>query len=79
MSGAKTPQESLDTLCRAQEKVLERLERAGIQGDLGPHMHEKKDPQYWLARPGAPKPKLANEKPEPITVDYDSLISSWRK
>ena len=32
-SGAKTAQEAMDSLCAEQEKVLERLERAGIQGD----------------------------------------------
>ena len=35
-SGAKSPQEAMDALCAAQEKVLARLERAGVQGDLGP-------------------------------------------
>ena len=36
-------------------------------------------PQVWLDAPGAPKAKLANERPKPITVDYDELIKSWRK
>ena len=78
-SGAKTPQEAMDALCAAQEKVLSRLERAGIQGDLGPKLNEKKDPGYWLSQPGAPKAKLANEKPKPITVNYDELVKSWQK
>jgi len=77
-SGAKSAQEALDALCAQQERVLERLERAGVQGDLGPHMNDPQDPQYWLDQPGAPKPKLANEKPDPITVDYDQLIASWQ-
>ena len=29
-SGAKSPQEAMDALCAAQEKVLSRLERAGV-------------------------------------------------
>ncbi|MFD1696124.1 ABC transporter substrate-binding protein [Roseibium aestuarii] len=78
MSGAKTPQEALDALCEAQEKVLERLERAGVQGDLGPKMNEPEDPSVWLEREGAPKAALSNEKPEPVTVDYDTLIASWK-
>jgi len=78
-SGAKTPQEAMDALCAAQEKVLSRLERAGIQGDLGPKLNEKKDPGYWLSQPGAPKAKLANEKPKPVTVNYDELVKSWQK
>ncbi len=48
MSGAKTAQEALDSLCEAQEKVLERLERAGVQGDIGPKMNEPKDARLWL-------------------------------
>jgi glycerol transport system substrate-binding protein len=77
MSGAKTPQEALDSLCADQERVLERLERAGVQGDLGPKMNEERDPEYWLSQPGSPKPKLENEDEEPMTVSYDELIQSW--
>ncbi|PSK88712.1 carbohydrate ABC transporter substrate-binding protein (CUT1 family) [Limimaricola soesokkakensis] len=77
-SGAKTAQEALDSLCEQQEQVLERLERAGIQGDLGPVMNEEQDPQYWLDQPGAPKPKLENEDEEPETISYEELIKSWQ-
>jgi glycerol transport system substrate-binding protein len=76
-SGAKTPQEALDALCAAQEQVLSRLERAGVQGDLGPKLNEERDAQYWLDQPGAPKPKLENEREKPITVNYDELVKSW--
>ncbi|WP_118135596.1 ABC transporter substrate-binding protein [Oceanicella sp. SM1341] len=78
-SGAKSAQEALDSLCEAQEKVLSRLERAGIQGDLGPKLNDEESAEYWLEQPGAPKPKLENEKPEPITVSYDELIKSWQQ
>ncbi|WP_112323653.1 ABC transporter substrate-binding protein [Oceanibium sediminis] len=78
MSGAKTVQEALDSLCADQERVLERLERAGIQGDIGPVMNEEQDPSYWLEQPGAPYPKLENEDEEPETIAYDELIKSWQ-
>jgi glycerol transport system substrate-binding protein len=78
MSGAKTPQEALDALCAAQEKVLERLERAGVQGDLGPKMNEEKGADYWLSQPGSPKAKLANEDEEPKTSSSDELVKSWQ-
>jgi glycerol transport system substrate-binding protein len=78
MSGAKTPQEALDALCEDQEDVLARLERAGIQGDIGPKLNEERDPQYWLDQPGSPKAKLENEDEEPKTVSYDELIKSWQ-
>lgn len=77
-SGAKTPQEAMDALCAAQEKVLARLERAGVQGDIGPKLNPEVDPQEWLSKPGAPKAKLANEKPTPETINYDDLIKSWK-
>lgn len=78
MSGAKTPQEALDALCEEQEKVLERIERAGVQGDIGPKMNEPQDPQVWLDEPGAPVAKLENEKPQGETISYDELIKSWQ-
>jgi len=78
-SGAKTSQEALDALCEQQESVMERLERAGIQGDLGPKLNEPQDPQVWLDQEGAPKPKLDNEKPAPVTIAYEELIKRWQE
>ena len=77
MSGDKTPQEALDALCAEQEKVLERIEKSGAQGDIGPKMNEEQDPQVWLDAPGSPVAKLENEKPQGETIDYDTLIKSW--
>ncbi|MFZ5962697.1 ABC transporter substrate-binding protein [Thalassococcus sp. BH17M4-6] len=78
MSGAKTPKEALDSLCSDMESVMERLERAGIQGDIGPMLNEQIDPQEWLSQPGSPKAKLENEDEDPQTVSYDELIASWK-
>ena len=78
MSGAKTAQEALDSLCEEQEKVLERLERAGVQGDLGPKMNEEREASYWLEQEGSPVAKLDNEDPEPKTISYEELIKSWQ-
>ena len=77
-SGAKTPQAAMDQLCADQEKVLERLEKAGVQGGLGPKLNAPQTAEYWFAQPGAPKAKLGNERPAPETVDYDQLIKSWQ-
>ncbi|WP_308918313.1 ABC transporter substrate-binding protein [Jannaschia sp. LMIT008] len=79
MSGDKTPQEALDALCEQQEQVMERLERAGVQGDLGPVMNEEQEADYWLSQPGAPKAAMENEDEEPQTVSYDELIQSWQQ
>ena len=78
VSGDSTAQEAMDSLAEQQYKVLARLERHGVQGECGPQLNEPQDPEYWLAQPGAPKAKLANEKPTGKTVAYDELIKSWQ-
>ncbi len=79
VSGEVTVDTAMDNLAREQDRVLERLERAGVQGECGPKLNEEQDEEYWLAQPGAPRPKLENEKPQGITVNYDDLIEAWRQ
>jgi glycerol transport system substrate-binding protein len=79
VSGAVSPQQAMDTLARQQDEVMERLERIGIQGECGPKLNVPEDPEVWLARPGAPKPRLDDEKPAGETVPYDDLIRAWRE
>ncbi len=79
MSGAKTTQAALDTLCSDMEDVMSRLERAGVQGDLGPVLNDEESAEYWLEQPGAPKPALENEEEEPETISYDELVQSWQQ
>ena len=81
-SGAKTPQAAMDALAAAQDSVLERLERANVQGDCGPKLNPKTTAEHWYEQAKkdgniAPQRKLANEKPKGETVDYDTLIRSW--
>ncbi|TPI34433.1 carbohydrate ABC transporter substrate-binding protein [Mesorhizobium sp. B3-2-1] len=83
-SGAKSPQEAMNGLCADQEKVLERIEKSGVQGDIGPKMAEEQDLAYWNAdavKKGnlAPQLKLDNEKEKPVTINYDELVKSWQK
>jgi len=79
VSGEVTPQAALDKLAEQQDKILERLQRHDVQGECGPKLNAEEPAATWLARPGAPKPKLANEKPQGRTVPYDKLIESWTK
>lgn len=79
-SGTKTPQEAMDALAKAQDKVLKKIQKSDIQKICAPNMAKRKDlkgAEYWLAQPGAPKAKLDNEKPTPITISYDELLKSW--
>jgi glycerol transport system substrate-binding protein len=78
-SGEQTPQDALNGLAKAQDKVLKRLQRAGVQGDCGPKLNEKRDAEYWLSQPGSPKAKLENEKPKGMTIGYDDLLKSWQQ
>ncbi|WP_428241027.1 ABC transporter substrate-binding protein [Gynuella sp.] len=78
-NGEKSPQAALDGLAAAQDKVMMRLQRANVQGECGPKLNPEVDPAVWLNKPGAPKAKLANEKPQGETVSYDDLIKSWEQ
>ncbi|MDD1795307.1 ABC transporter substrate-binding protein [Enterovibrio sp. ZSDZ42] len=77
-NGEKTPQEALNGLAAAQDKVLRRLERANVQGECGPKLNKPRDADYWLNLPGAPKAKLQNEKPKGQTINYDALLEEWK-
>ncbi len=79
VSGEVTIDRAMDNLAREQDKVMARIERSGVQGDKGPKLNKEKDPSYWLKQPGSPKAKLANEKPQGQTIDYDKLIQAWRE
>nr|AVV33150.1 carbohydrate ABC transporter substrate-binding protein [Halomonas sp. SF2003]KPM76785.1 ABC transporter substrate-binding protein [Cobetia sp. UCD-24C]MBF08517.1 carbohydrate ABC transporter substrate-binding protein [Cobetia sp.]MBR9753269.1 carbohydrate ABC transporter substrate-binding protein [Gammaproteobacteria bacterium]MBS4153994.1 carbohydrate ABC transporter substrate-binding protein [Cobetia sp. MC34]QWN38026.1 carbohydrate ABC transporter substrate-binding protein [Cobetia sp. 4 len=78
-SGEATPQEALDGLAKAQDRILERLERAKVMDNCGPKLNEERDAEYWFAQPGAPKAKLDNEKPKGETIAYDELLKSWKE
>jgi glycerol transport system substrate-binding protein len=78
-AGAKTPQQAMDSLCQAQEDLMARIEKSEVQGAIGPKLNTPKTAQEWFDAPGAPRAKLANEKPKPETVDYDQLIKTWQK
>ncbi len=79
VSGDRTPQEAMDNLAKQQDRVLQRLERAKVQGECGPKLNQPRDPEYWLKQAGSPKAKLDNEKPRGETVDYDQLVQAWRE
>ena len=81
-SGEKTPQEAMDSLAKYQDKVLKKIQKSGIQKVCAPKLAKRKalkGAEYWLAQPGAPKAKLDNEKPKPLTVSYDQLVKSWKE
>ena len=81
VTGEKTAQEAMDSLAKQQDQVLARLERAGIGGECAPKLNPETSAEEWFAKSKGefePKPKLANEKPDGVTVDYDLLLGAWR-
>ncbi|GAC34756.1 ABC transporter substrate-binding protein [Paraglaciecola polaris] len=76
-SGERTPQQALDGLAEAQDKVMMRLERASVMATCGPKLNEPREASYWFNQPGAPKAKIANEKPQGETVPYKDLLKRW--
>ena len=79
VSGEVTPQAAMDALAEQTDAVMSRLQRIGIQGECGPKLNPEIDPEEWLAKPGSPKARLADEKPQGQTVPYDQLIAAWRE
>lgn len=79
LSGRATPQQTMDALAAAQDAMLERLAQAGGMTRCEPLLNAARDPEYWLSRPGAPKPAMADEEGQGQTVDYDELLWPWRE
>jgi glycerol transport system substrate-binding protein len=81
-SGAFTPQQAMDRLAAEMDQVMARMqaadEKAGVYGGCGPRLNPEQDPSVWLNKPGSPKAKLANEKPQGETIDYDELVKRWK-
>ena len=79
-SGAFTPQEAMDRLAEEMDVTMARMqaadEAANVYGGCGPRLNEPRSAEYWFENDGA-KPKLANEKPQGKTVDYDDLVTRW--
>ena len=80
-SGAFTPQQAMDRLAGEMDQTMARMqsadEKAGTYGGCGPRLNEEQDPSVWLSKPGSPKAKLDNEKPQGETIDYDELVKRW--
>ncbi len=80
-SGAFTPQQAMDRLAAEMDLVMSRMqaadEKAKIYGGCGPRLNDEVDPSVWLNKPGSPKAKLSNEKPQGETIAYDELIKRW--
>jgi glycerol transport system substrate-binding protein len=78
VSGERAPQQAMDNLANEMERVMARLERAGM-AQCAPKLGPERDAAFWEAKGSAPWPKLANEKPKGETVAYDKLLAAWKE
>lgn len=81
IDGKRTPQEALDRLAESQDRAMAVMQRNYTLDNCGPRLADRdqlKGRKWWFSQPGAPKPKLANEKPPGQTIPYDELLKAWR-
>ncbi|UFS56390.1 ABC transporter substrate-binding protein [Comamonadaceae bacterium M7527] len=78
VTGEKTPQAAMDNLAGEMDKVMARLERAGM-ARCAPKLNKPGNPDRILSDKAAPWKKLANEKPQGKTIAYDTLLNAWKE
>jgi len=76
INGQLSPQEAMNKMANTMDERLIKLEQKG-QERCAPIINPIKEASYWLNRPGAPKPKLDNEKPKGVTLTYKASIEAW--
>ena len=69
----------MDNLAERQDRAMAVMERTFAVDSCPPRLAEPKGRDWWLAQPGAPKPKLQNEKPAGRTIRYEDLLSRWEE
>jgi len=67
----------MDNLVKEMDRVLARLERAGMK-ECGPKLTPEKNPKEWLSNNGAPWAKV-DENPKGETVPYDKVLQAWKE
>lgn len=82
ITGERTPQQALDHLAESQDRAMAVMERNFTVRNCGPRIlpdNQARGAEWWLAQPGAPKPRLANEKPPGETIRYEALLREWEQ
>mgnify|MGYP000406135930 CR=1 FL=1 len=68
--------EAMDELALYLDNRLFELSKMNSQ-KCAPLLNKKRHPRYWLQQKGSPKPKLKNEKPKGITVEYKESLKIY--
>ncbi|GEK47982.1 ABC transporter substrate-binding protein [Halomonas pacifica] len=77
VSGEVTPQQALDNLAADLDNLMGRLARANVFETYAPLLNDERAPEFWLDEPGAPKPRLEDERPPGQTMPYDQMMEEW--
>lgn len=76
VTGQSSPEQAVNQIALAMDERLDNLAEQG-HGSCSPRLNPPGDPDEWLRQPGAPKPRLANEKPRGKTLPYEESLSLW--
>lgn len=69
--------QALDKMAAEMDERLQAIADKG-QARCAPILNPKKEESFWIGQPGAPKPKLANEKPQGKTQSYEQSLQAWK-
>jgi glycerol transport system substrate-binding protein len=72
-----TAKKALDKMAAEMDERLQIIADKG-QARCEPKLNPEKEESFWLNKPGAPKPKLANEKPQGKTQSYEESLQAWK-
>ena len=76
VSGQISAGQAMSNLAQAFDQHLQHLAPRQLQA-CGPVVNRAREPQYWLQKPGAPWPALANEYPPGQTLPYQEALRAW--
>jgi glycerol transport system substrate-binding protein len=73
VAGEITSQQAMDNIAYAMDDLMAKMDLK----QYSPRLNPKQSREYWLARPGAPKPAKPDQKGK--TMPYDELIKKWKE
>ena len=76
IAGRITAGQAMRNLAQAMDIHLGSLEKSALA--CAPKLNPVTSAEQWQARPGAPKPALAHEKPQGVTLSYEEAIRAWQ-
>ncbi len=71
-----TPKGAMDRMAERMDETLQEIAAEG-QERCEPRLAQRARPDYWLNAPGAPKRRLANEKPPGETWSYEESLKGF--